>query len=376
MKMRSLHVIPLIALVAACAPSEREPAPVVYRGTAPGGAQSQASPSPVPAPAGTAAAPSYDDGQADANGIIRYDGYETIRARRGDTVEAMAARAGVPAAELAAYNGLSTQYSPEAGDELVLPARSDRYDSRVVAAAPRPSATGVQSAPPPANNIPSTYQPSVSGPETTGQTTTRPAASGSGWSAELARAAIDQPETETAPAPAPVETPAAAPAPAPAPQSTPAPRPAPEPVVTEEPAPAVVALNTNAAPSGAQSGGQFLPPTTAPIARPFSRAPGPDRNDGVDYATVAGDPVVAAANGAVALISKSLGGLGTIVLIRHDNQFLTVYGRLADVTVAKGDQVQRGQVIATVADLRPPKNPHLHFEVRKGAESVDPTQYF
>ena len=95
-----------------------------------------------------------------------------------------------------------------------------------------------------------------------------------------------------------------------------------------------------------------------------------------DFATNAGDPVVAADKGTVALVSKSLGGLGTILLIRHENQFLTVYGRLGGVTVRKGDPVERGQVIATVADLTAPRQPHLHFEVRKGAESVDPMQYF
>ena len=89
-----------------------------------------------------------------------------------------------------------------------------------------------------------------------------------------------------------------------------------------------------------------------------------------------GQVVARADDGTVALISKSLGGLGTIVLIRHDNEFLSVYGRVSEVTVAKGDRVSRGQTIAQVADLASPRKPHLHFEIRKGAESVDPEQYY
>ncbi|MEL7464578.1 MAG: peptidoglycan DD-metalloendopeptidase family protein [Pseudomonadota bacterium] len=367
--------IPVLALAAACAPSQREPAPVVYQGTVPSGS---AQPAPAPAPA-----PLASEGTADARGVVLYDGYETIRARRGDTVDGMASRVGLTGAELAAYNGLSTQYRPEAGDELVLPARADRYQGTAVASAsPQPA--------PQPSSIPSTYEPSVAAPGGAQSSSASPGAQtqgeeqGAGWSASLARAAIDasdQPAgTQAAaapaapsapsPAPAPVEQAPAAAAPAPAPQ------PAPEPEVAEpeiaEPQETVVALN---APS-ADAGGRFLRPTDAPVARPYSQAPGPDRNDGVDFATTAGAPVLAAGDGTVALISKSLGGLGTIVLVRHDNQFLTVYGRLGEVNVTKGDRVARGQVIATVANLSPPKNPHLHFEVRKGAEAVDPSQYY
>lgn len=378
--MRRVALISLVALTAACAPSRKEPAPVVYQGTAPSGAASAAQ---TPA-----ANPAQANGVEDARGIVRYDGYETIRARRGDTVASMAARAGMGAAELAAYNGLSTQYQPEAGDELVLPARADRYTGATqVAAAPQPAPQQ-----PSGGAIPPTYQPSVAAPDEEAQAAPAPAAqpalepartNDGGWSAELARAAIEaSPQEEAQPAPA------AEPAPQPAPveaspvpvEPTPAPaQPAPieatpveaaPPAEPEEPA-RIVAFNT-----GGGQPGFFQRPTAAPIARQFSRAPGPDRNDGVDFATNAGDPVVAADDGTVALVSKSLGGLGTILLVRHENQFLTVYGRLGSVNVRKGDPVQRGQVIATVANLESPRNPHLHFEVRKGAESVDPMQYF
>ncbi len=82
--------------------------------------------------------------------------------------------------------------------------------------------------------------------------------------------------------------------------------------------------------------------------------------------------MIAADSGTVVLVSRSLGGLGTILLIRHQNEFLTVYGRIDDVAVNKGDRVERGQVIAKVADLKAPRTSALHFEVRRGPESVDP----
>ena len=80
----------------------------------------------------------------------------------------------------------------------------------------------------------------------------------------------------------------------------------------------------------------------------------------------------AAESGEVVLVSKSLGGLGTIILIRHDNQYLTVYGRVDDVSVAKGQKVSRGQTIASVAEPEAGREASMHFEIRRGAESIDP----
>ena len=80
----------------------------------------------------------------------------------------------------------------------------------------------------------------------------------------------------------------------------------------------------------------------------------------------------AAGDGTVALVSESLGGLGTIVLIRHSNDLMTVYGRVSDVSVSKGQTVSQGQSIGKVATS---DSPTMHFEVRVGTESVDPTRY-
>lgn len=401
-------------VVAACSDGrEQPPAPVVYQGSqpnqqaaprpAPSGAPSQAPAPSVPsseaaqptsAPQPVTAAPAT--GVKDTRGVTFYDGYQTVTANQGDTVDSMARRVGIQGAELAAYNGLSTLYTPLPGDELVLPARADGYRGATrVAAAPAPQ---LQPAPAPAPT-----------PERS---------TGSGWSPALVTAAIeggDQPNTsiqlETQPAPDPqpaaptaeqtaaldaaaVNDPQPAPelAPtvaAPAPQPEPEPQLQPEPVLTTsapqpvptaapQPAPEVTrqaALTPAATPTVTTSNSQFIRPVNAPILRPFSKRAGPDRNDGVDFDSPAGTPVVAADSGTVVLVSRSLGGLGTIVLVRHENEFLTVYGRIDDVVVSKGDRVERGQVIAKVADLKAPRTSALHFEIRRGPESVDPEQF-
>ncbi len=386
-------------VVGACADGrDQPPAPVVYQGSqpssqttarpAPSGApakapatsSSEASAEPTSSPQPVAAAPS--SGQTDGRGVTFYDGYQTVTARQGDTVDTMARRVGIDGAELAAYNGLSTLYTPLPGDELVLPARAGGYraaTSVAAALAPRP----------------------VAAPATAPAQST-----GSGWSPALVTAAIEGSDTPAAtPEPAPQLKPQPAPAeqaavldsavanePQPAPALAPtvaAPEPQPEPVLTTtaprpNPAPAVqqpvaqastqqAALAPTQAP--AVESGKFIRPVNAPISRPFSKRAGPDRNDGVDFASPAGAPVAAADGGTVVLVSRSLGGLGTIVLIRHENEFLTVYGRIDDVVVRKGDRVERGQVIAKVADLKPPRTSALHFEIRRGPESVDPEKF-
>jgi lipoprotein NlpD len=118
-------------------------------------------------------------------------------------------------------------------------------------------------------------------------------------------------------------------------------------------------------------GGRLARPVDGPITREYNLS-GPNRSEGVGFSVPSGTPVRAAGDGEVALVSESLGGLGTIVLIRHRDDLMTVYGRVGSVTVERGDQVRQGQAIGSVADAA---DPGLHFEVRRGTESVDPMTY-
>ena len=177
--------------VAACSDGrDQPPAPVVYQGSQPS-AQSAARPAPsgaprqAPAPTTStseAAQPTTEaqpasaapqPGVTDARGVTFYDGYQTITAQQGDTVDSMARRVGIQGAELAAYNGLSTLYTPLPADELVLPARADGYRG----------ATRVEAAP--------AAQPQRSSPTTGDGVAATGQSSGSNWSPALVTAAIE-----------------------------------------------------------------------------------------------------------------------------------------------------------------------------------------
>ena len=129
------------------------------------------------------------------------------------------------------------------------------------------------------------------------------------------------------------------------------------------------------APAAADAG-RFSPPVPGPIVMPYDRSAGPNQNDGVDFGAAPGDPVRAAADGTVALVSTSLGDWGSIVLIRHGSEYMTVYGRLGTVAVTKGQEIKRGDTVGAVAAPNEGARAMMHFEVRRGAFSEDPTAFF
>ena len=95
------------------------------------------------------------------------------------------------------------------------------------------------------------------------------------------------------------------------------------------------------------------------------------RNEGIDIGAPAGSSVVAAADGTIATITKDTQQV-PIIVIRHEGGLLTVYAGVDGITVAKGDRVQRGQKIGVVRAANPA---FLHFEVRRGVESTDPSTF-
>jgi murein DD-endopeptidase MepM/ murein hydrolase activator NlpD len=95
------------------------------------------------------------------------------------------------------------------------------------------------------------------------------------------------------------------------------------------------------------------------------------KSTGIDIGAGAGSPVVAAANGTVAAITKDTAQM-LILVVRHADNILTIYANIDDIKVAKGDKVKRGQSIAVVRAGTPA---FLHFEVRNGADAVDPMPY-
>ena len=108
-----------------------------------------------------------------------------------------------------------------------------------------------------------------------------------------------------------------------------------------------------------------------PVSGKIIRGYAPGKNEGLDFGAAAGAPVRAADAGTVAAITRDTDQVPILVL-RHDDNLLTVYANVDNVVVEKGTRVSRGQRLASVRAADPA---FLHFEVRKGFESVDPLPY-
>jgi murein DD-endopeptidase MepM/ murein hydrolase activator NlpD len=95
-------------------------------------------------------------------------------------------------------------------------------------------------------------------------------------------------------------------------------------------------------------------------------------NEGINIAVPEGTPVKAAEAGTVAYAGSEVKGYGNLVLIRHDNGFVSAYAHNGEISVKRGDKVKRGQVVAKSGQSGNVTSPQLHFEIRKGSTPVDP----
>ena len=343
---------------------------------------------------------------ADARGIISYPGYQVAVARRGDTVDSLAARIGLPAGDLASYNAITSGAALREGEVLALPRRvaepsaatgapvatgagGGGIDVTTIAsgAIDRASAAGAAPGTGTAPAQPATQTTSMIGntepirhrvmrgetaysiarlynvnvkaladwnglgPDLSvreGQTLMIPVATGTPVSQDLV----------TAPgAGSPTPTPPSAAKPLPAEKT----QPTAEPVKTP-PAPDLGAQKT-----AASGTARLAMPVSGKIIRGYAKK----KNEGIDIAASAGTGVKAAGDGTVAAITKDTDQV-PILVVRHEGNLLTVYANIDGVTVAKGDRVKRGQTIAKVRSSDPA---FLHFEVRQGFDSVDPVPY-
>ena len=96
---------------------------------------------------------------------------------------------------------------------------------------------------------------------------------------------------------------------------------------------------------------------------------------GIDISVPNGTPVRAAEGGTVIYAGSGLKELGKTVLIQHDDGLVTVYGHADALQVAKGQKVQRGDVIAASGKTGSAETPRVHFQVRKGSTPVNPATY-
>lgn len=348
----------------------------------------------------------------DGRGVITYPGYQVAVAQRGESVRQMAARLGVEPGQLAQQNALPETAVMSGGELLVLPGGATAAGA----------GTGIAVTP---------LAPSVSPAVATGSEPRRhtvqrgetvfsvarlynvPARTIAEWNGLPADLAVREGQVLLIPVPQSITQAAAGAATAPLPLTPPGTTALPPvvaptvatPVVpltpttppttsapgqgTATPAPPSAATplpTTNPPPAGqgAAPGAPATPPVAnmeaqrserpslaMPVQGRVIRAYQRGRNDGIGIGAPVGTEVRAAAAGTVAAITRDTDQV-PILVIRHENNLLTVYANIDDIRVERGARVTQGQPIATVRRGDPP---FLHFEVREGYDSVDPMPY-
>ena len=158
--------------------------------------------------------------------------------------------------------------------------------------------------------------------------------------------------------------PAARPAPPPATAAKPEARPAP-------PAPAPAAAPRTETPSSPLDDDKvdWAWPSTGRLIAGFSDPV----NKGLDIAGRPGDPVTASAAGRVVYSGSGLRGYGKLIIVKHNNTYLSAYAHNREILVKEGQNVTRGQNIAELGDTDADR-PKLHFEIRRLGKPIDPAK--
>lgn len=99
-----------------------------------------------------------------------------------------------------------------------------------------------------------------------------------------------------------------------------------------------------------------------------------EKTKGIDIAGKLGEPITAASDGKVVYAGNSLRGYGNLVIIKHDNTYLTAYAHNRNLLVKEGDAVKKGQKIAEMGDTDT-NSVKLHFELRVNGKPVNPMPY-
>ena len=114
----------------------------------------------------------------------------------------------------------------------------------------------------------------------------------------------------------------------------------------------------------------FIWPASGPLLAGFDEA----RNKGYDIGGKAGDPVLAAADGRVVYAGAGLRGYGNLIILKHNNTFLTAYAHNQTLLVKEDQAVRKGQKIAEMGSTDADRV-KLHFEIRRQGKPVDPVRF-
>ena len=120
---------------------------------------------------------------------------------------------------------------------------------------------------------------------------------------------------------------------------------------------------------------KFLWPVKGTIVSKYGTIGKGRANDGINIKAPRGTSVKAADKGTVAYSGNELKGFGNLILIRHDDGWITAYAHNEKLLVKKGQRVERGEKIATVGSTGGTNSPQLHFEIRAGKNPVNPVNY-
>ena len=118
--------------------------------------------------------------------------------------------------------------------------------------------------------------------------------------------------------------------------------------------------------------GGFQWPATGNLLARFGKGQSGERNDGIKIGVPIGTPVLAANDGVVIYAGSEVPALGGLVMLRHSNGLITVYGHASELLVQRGQTVKRGQAVALSGDSGFAPRPQLHFEMRQGRDPIDP----
>lgn len=197
-------------------------------------------------------------------------------------------------------------------------------------------------------------------PPVAGATTAVVAATPSNGGVAVAKPVSSSAATATPIAPGAVAKPASAPASGATASASPASSPA---------AAATTAATTSSAASGEEDLG-WIWPGSGPVLAGFDEA----KNKGLDIGGAAGDAVLASSDGKVVYAGAGLRGYGNLIILKHNNTYLTAYAHNQTLLVKEDQTVKKGQKIAEMGSSDADRV-KLHFEVRRQGKPVDPSKY-
>jgi lipoprotein NlpD len=291
-----------------------------------------------------------------ASGPRFLDTGRSHRVNDGETLYVVAWMYDLDPVALARANNLQEPYSISSGQALTIDLRGAGIDNgRAARTAAAPAAT---------NTAPTGVR--VNAVQGAGGISRTPLGGGGLQRTPLPSTA---PAPEPTPAPA-VPAPVTTTPPAQAPATTPiTPMPAPQPAVVATAPPVTAPAPTQALSTGPVS---WAWPGTGRIIGRFEEASA-DRK-GIDLDGNKGDPVKAAADGQIVYAGSGLQRYGDLIIIKHNDQFLSAYAHNDRILVQEGAFVKQGDTIAELGSSGIDRN-MLHFEIRVEGTPVDPLQY-